>query len=214
MSLFHYPKIKHLRKLDPPTYSNYKAYKPFLREEFDATCVYCRMPERLSSHDNFGVDHYRPKHHFPSLATSYPNLYYACNTCNRLKGKFWPNNEQVVLKLFVPNPCDHKMHEHLRVTSTGQIEARSSAGRWTSDILRLNDSERVELRLAMLRAVKLAISVRASLLKTIAELVRQAQVATGVAQSELVAMRQKQEIELEEAEALLARLEGPQSGNF
>jgi len=131
--------------MNPPSYSSYARYKPFLRQEFASQCVYCRLPDGLKGDDAFGVDHYRPQSKFPELATTYANLFYACNCCNRRKGTFWPTGTQWRSGQFIPNPCDHIMFDHLRYRSAG-VEARSPAGQLAEKLLMLNDEESVKYR--------------------------------------------------------------------
>lgn len=150
---FLYPQVRHRRKLTPPAFSNYRQYKPSLREEFEAQCVYCRALDRIKGYDSFGVDHYRPMRLYPSLATEYMNLYYACNRCNTLKRDFWPSLRQyVVEKIFIPNPCEHVMFEHVRY-KRGTVSAASPAGEFTIERLDLNDPDAVEFREGLIQVL-------------------------------------------------------------
>jgi hypothetical protein len=142
---FLYPQVKHRRRLQPPHYSAYGRYKPYLKEEFFSQCVYCRLPDGVKGPDSFEVDHYRPRSQFPELASSYANLFYACNVCNRRKGPFWPSEQLRKAGQFIPNPCDHNMFQHLRYRGV-QVEAKSAAGEVTIKLLGLNDAERVDFR--------------------------------------------------------------------
>lgn len=135
---FRYSKAKHVRRLNPGPYGHYSQYKPYLREEFGRQCVYCRMPDTAAPLDSFGVDHYQPKNVFPERRNDYSNLFYCCNTCNRLKGDFWPTETPERKRRFVPNPCDHVMWDHLRFRAV-EVTARSDAGKFTLDLLNLND---------------------------------------------------------------------------
>ncbi|MBI3915958.1 MAG: HNH endonuclease [Betaproteobacteria bacterium] len=146
-SPFHYPKAKHRRTRTPPVYSDYRNYKPELRLEFSGQCVYCRAVD-ANRQESFGVDHYRPKSipKFRSLTTNYLNLFYACNRCNSYKRAFWPSPSEMKAGVFVPNPCDHVMWEHLRSRSDGAVTTASKAGEFTSDLLLLNETEAVAYR--------------------------------------------------------------------
>lgn len=150
MPLFHYQKTIHERKLSPGPYSNYRTYKKYLREEFDAACVYCRMPDSLSEMKSYAVEHYKPKSKFPELETEYSNLFYSCCSCNSYKGSFWPEETHKKLEQFIPNPCDHVMHSHLRLRPEGMIQHHSFAGEWTIDLLDLNDPGQIQKRKAFL----------------------------------------------------------------
>ena len=108
-------------------------------------CVYCRLPDGPKGYDNFGVDHYLPKRDFPELARLYSNLFYACNCCNRRKGRFWPNPDELRKGRFIPNPCDHVMFDHLRYRGA-LVNPRSEAGKQADKILDFNDDESIKYR--------------------------------------------------------------------
>lgn len=135
---FLYPQSKHRRKFSPE-YKTNTSYKPYLREEFNKKCVYCCMPDFLKK-ESFGVDHYRPKIKFRELEWEYSNLFYACNACNSRKGDSWPTEEQLKAKIFIPNPCDHIMFNHLKFSGI-KVETRSNAGKYADEILDLNDDD-------------------------------------------------------------------------
>jgi len=152
---FRFPRAKHVRTRKPQAFKNYKQFKPDLRAEFSGQCVYCRMLDRLKGEEGFGVDHYRPKSLFPRLEAEYANLYYCCNRCNSWKREFWPNRRQQAKGIFIPNPCDDVMFEHMRYR-LGTVSDVSDAGAWTVDSLDLNHAPLVELRTGVIRAVALA----------------------------------------------------------
>lgn len=154
MPLFHYQKIIHTRKLSPGPFTVYRTYKKYLKTEFDGTCVYCRMPDSLSEPQSYAVEHYKPKIKFPHLETEYSNLFYSCCNCNSYKGDFWPTKEQMILGQFIPNPCDHIMHSHLRSQAEGTIKAHSFAGQWTIDLLDLNAPSQIQRRYRFLMLKK------------------------------------------------------------
>ena len=104
--------------------------------------MYCRMPDGLQSQTSFEVDHYRPQSLFPDLRNEYSNLYYACNSCNRRKGSFWPSAAQLAAGVFVANPCDHVMIDHLRANGTA-VNHISKAGEYMVALLDLNAPERI-----------------------------------------------------------------------
>jgi len=198
---FLYPQIRHRRKLSPPTFSTYRQYKPFLREEFNKQCVYCRALDRIKGSESFGVDHYRPVKHYPSLALEYLNLYYACNRCNALKRDFWPTLRQFTVdKVFIPNPCEHVMFEHMRYKG-GTVAAVSSAGEFTVERLDLNDPSAAEFREGLIRAL-LALDGQIKVAeKTVREVNKLFKAATKPAER----ARLKKELDLGKAE--LRRLE-------
>lgn len=152
MTLFHYPTQVHVRRLNPPQYKGHRKYKPVLRKEFKGQCVYCRMPDWLKGTDNFGVDHYQPQSLFPCLRACYGNLYYACNPCNRRKGKFSPTNKQKRAGLFIPNPCDHIMGDHLKFDAA-RVQTLTRTGQFAEEILILNHRDDVIYRQGILDTI-------------------------------------------------------------
>lgn len=129
----------------------------------------CRADQGLR--DTHGVDHYKPKSQFPDLECAYGNLFYACNTCNRNKGPFWPSAAQLVAGLFIPNPCDHVMFAHLRYRGA-RVEARTVAGEWTCSLLDLNSPEATNLRESTLALLQSAASMKAANEKTLTDLIK------------------------------------------
>jgi 5-methylcytosine-specific restriction endonuclease McrA len=150
---FSYPKSRHTRRLRPGPFKKYWEYKPFLREEFEKKCVYCRMPDTMKDQEMYGVDHYRPKSLFSELLTTYTNLFYCCNPCNRRKREYWPMRGKIKTH-FIPNPCDHEMFAHLRFAAE-KVQARTTAGAWTRELLDLDDPEVVQYRRFILEALEL-----------------------------------------------------------
>src|SRR5256885_1017264 len=70
---------------------HYRAFRPYVREDFEYQCAYCLRPEMLADgKDNFGLDHFRPRSLFPELLNDFYNLYYSCHPCNHTKGNSWP----------------------------------------------------------------------------------------------------------------------------
>lgn len=154
MSLFQYPKTTHKRSLSPRVFKRYQTYKRYLQWEFGRICVYCRQPDSSAPNLNFGADHYRPKSipRFAHLMCEYKNLYYCCGQCNSRKNNEWPLDEKK--GPFVVNPCDHDMASHLRFSQkTGQVDAMSVYGRYTADLLQLNDDATVQWRQSTLLMV-------------------------------------------------------------
>jgi hypothetical protein len=166
------------------------------------------MPDRLRTYDSFGVDHYRPKSRFPEFAATYTNLFYACNTCNRRKGEFWPSRQQRDLSQFVPNPCDHVMFEHLRLRHDGIVDHHSPAGEWTLDLLIINEPEQIDFRKAIVGAAGYAEETCDQLRRTIEELRKREESGSEADRRRLAARRQTREIELEEASGILSTLTG------
>lgn len=168
MKPFVYPKVRHVRRERPGSLSPYSAYKPYLQREFERKCIYCRMPDSMRGYELYGVDHYRPKSLFENLLTTYSNLFYCCNPCNRRKGDYWPSRGKVKTH-FIPNPCDHKMFQHLRF-NRATIETSSQAGVVAKKLMDLNDPDVVAYRTFILDTITMYESKRAELKKTLLQI--------------------------------------------
>lgn len=170
MNPFIYPKSKHVRREKPGALSPYPKYKPYLQREFERKCVYCRTPDSMKDYELYGVDHYRPKGRFDHLLTTYSNLFYCCNPCNRLKGEYWPPKGQGKTH-FIPNPCDHEMFKHLRFNGA-VVETKSPAGVVAEELMDLNDPEAVAYRRFILDLLDTCEAKKATLEKAHVELTK------------------------------------------
>lgn len=131
------------RRENPPTYSNYREYKPFLRRDFLARCAYCERPEQyLGGDEVFEVEHFRPKGKFPALLCAYNNLYYVCRPCNGHKSETWPSEVQIAKGLKFSDPCaeDPYVH-HLLEREDGGLQELTPCGRYSNGHIRLDRSE-------------------------------------------------------------------------
>lgn len=120
--------------------TDYKVYRPALREEFEYACGYCenREPE-LGGSEAFHVDHYRPKSKFPHLVCNYNNLIYSCRYCNRNKGDYWPGFLAWVLDRIILNPRTDNFEGHIDQSDLPWV-GLTSKGRWTILKLKLDSS--------------------------------------------------------------------------
>ena len=150
---FLYPEAKHRRRLSPGPFSDYRTFKPYLREEFRGKCVYCRVPDGLMKPEGFCVEHYRPRKRFPELECAYTNLFYACNGCNNKKGIYWPSGEESAKGIVLLNPCDMVMSEHVRFRGA-TVMPRSKQGEFFIDWLQLNELRSVKYRSYLLALIK------------------------------------------------------------
>jgi hypothetical protein len=106
-------------------------------------CEYCRMPQELDAL-TFEIDHIiAQKHGGLTVAT---NLALACYYCNSYKGPNLSGIDPVtraIARLF--HPRRHKWPRHFR-WSGALLVGRTPIGRATIEVLKINDSERVEVR--------------------------------------------------------------------
>lgn len=145
-----------------------------LREVFKGKCAYCESPISLNN-AQYGYDHFRPKggargldkefstDHYWWLTYDWNNIYLSCNHCNQYKstwfpveGKRMPLNtpyKEIIYheKALLLDPCIDKPEEHLIFNEQGGIEAISSKGKTTIEILKLNRSELVSARIEVLK---------------------------------------------------------------
>ena len=111
-------------------------------------CEYCGIPEdaTLAPHE---PDHVVGEQH--GGTTTLDNLAFACFRCNRLKG---PNiatrdpRDGTLVPLY--HPCRDRWPDHFRLEGA-LIIANTPVGRGTVALLRLNDEQRVLLRMALLQ---------------------------------------------------------------
>jgi HNH endonuclease len=138
---FTFPREAHRRVHGPRGHIDYRAYKPWLRDEFEFRCVYCLTREvwRDDGQYSFTIDHVKPKDSHPELECEYDNLVYACSRCNTLKS----------VKVGLPDPCQTSLGRHLKFRS-GLFIAVTPLGRRLIEYLRLNEDERVGTRLRQL----------------------------------------------------------------
>jgi hypothetical protein len=157
-----FPADRHERGPDPGPFVEHRSYKTHLQREFSRKCVYCRIPDGLKGDEAFGVDHYLPKSRFPDLIVAWSNLFYACNVCNTWKGESVSTPD-----LFLPNPCEHRMSDHLQY-SDSDVEAYTAHGEWLAELLHLK--ERRQLREFILFAAGSFLKIRSELVDDLAVL--------------------------------------------
>ena len=127
-----YPAAPHTRRHGPSGWSDYRRYRPWLRDEFQFRCVYCLERERWRDmRVAMPVDHFVPQVRAPHLKKTYENLLYLCPCCNTLK-----------LDELLPDPCELALAQCLRVQRDGRIEALSAEGQLIIEVLEL-DADRV-----------------------------------------------------------------------
>jgi uncharacterized protein (TIGR02646 family) len=164
------------RRQQPPSFDDYRRYRPYLEIDFRRQCCYCGMQEAPEHPGSFAVEHFRPKEKFPDLKCSYSNLYYACFRCNRFKWDHWPSGAEVQDGRRFWDPCADVSVEHFYCTFTdGAIHPRTKCGDYTREKVRLDRPFLRTLRLkrierhrrfreicALLRGIRAVIDNRAA----------------------------------------------------
>ena len=119
------------------------ALRELVRDRAGARCEYCHLPQPFSEL-KFHVEHIIPRQHGGSDTAE--NLALACPECNLLKG---PNLTGVdpatgrVVRLF--HPRRDKWPDHF-VQHGARISGQTPAGRATVSLLKMNHSQRLEVR--------------------------------------------------------------------
>jgi hypothetical protein len=154
------------RRPDPPAYSDYRRYKPLLREDFEHRCAYCLLHEGGEiggGFQNFHIDHFRPRSKFGDLISIYSNLYYACRWCNGAKSETWPSTQEEQLGFGFVDPCVEDLYaKHARLDpSTGRLEPTSKPGKYTIREIQLNRRKFNELRKSRIEAEEIIQSTQA-----------------------------------------------------
>lgn len=103
--------------------SDYHAYLPELREDFQYMCGYCGKTEDVSK-NAFEIDHFIPKKYAKSRVNDYSNLVYSCYVCNRKKSSKWPSENAEIQfaeeKGFV-DPATDEYDKHIERKADGTI---------------------------------------------------------------------------------------------
>src|SRR4051812_9790541 len=110
--VFAYPSGPHRRRHGPQGYTDYKNYKPWLRDEFKFRCVYCLEREVWypDGEDSFSADHVVPQSKDANRVTDYTNLIYACTRCNSYRRQ-----------IRTLDPTKVALGKHLRVEADGAL---------------------------------------------------------------------------------------------
>lgn len=140
-SVFDYPDNQRTRRHAPRGYKTFRAFKPWLRDEFDFRCVYCLCREvwEPNGHNGFSVEHIIPRSLAPELLCVYENLAYACCTCNSAR-------EDAIL------PIDlslDSLAEHIELSERGDVVAQTPQGAKLIEILQLNRPSLVDFRIRL-----------------------------------------------------------------
>lgn len=139
---FDYPTTPHVRKHGPEGYRDYPSFRDWLRDEFTFRCVFCLHREQWYNRTGtFNVEHFIPVAIDESGRCDYPNLLYACSTCNNAKRAI----------LGVPDPCSVAFGDCLNVQTHGEVDALNPEGKKLVGVLRLNSDSNVDYRRRWIR---------------------------------------------------------------
>lgn len=120
-----------------------KSLRQLVRDRAQRRCEYCQMPED-GDVQPFQLDHIRATKH--SGPTSFQNLAWSCLPCNVFKGPnvagYDPESDSLQ-PLF--NPRRDDWTEHFEWTGA-ELVGLTPIGRTTIQVLRINETDRIELR--------------------------------------------------------------------
>ncbi|MBC7851834.1 MAG: HNH endonuclease [Pirellulaceae bacterium] len=121
------------------------AVKELVRRRAADICEYCRLPQQWSPDLRLQIEHIIPLKHHGGHENA--NLALACADCNLHKGPNIAGIDPLSLRMTeLFNPRQHQWHEHFEEID-GQITGKSAIGRTTVDVLNMNSTEQVEVRL-------------------------------------------------------------------
>jgi hypothetical protein len=137
-----FPEAPYARRHGPGGYEKYRAYKDWLRDEFQFRCVYCLYREKWDKDGwrSFQIDHAIPQNIDKSLVDSYDNLVYCCASCNRSK-----QNTRL------QDPFSASFYEHYRFQTDGTVDALTAEGARLIEVLGLDDPHLEEYRRKVFR---------------------------------------------------------------
>jgi hypothetical protein len=126
-----------------------EALRRFVRDRSDGVCEYCQFPER-AAFNPFQVDHIIAEKHGGPTAES--NLAWSCFYCNTYKGPNvagWISDRDEIVRLYHPRKDEWSDHfEWIGAT----LAPRTSIGKVTIDVLRINHPDAIVVRQMLLDA--------------------------------------------------------------
>jgi len=114
-----------------------------IRVLYDFRCGYCGVAETESG-GQLEIDHFRPRSR--GGKDTLDNLLYACPTCNRFKGDYWPVPEASP-DLMLLHPQRDDLSAHIGSPPDGRLIGLTKRGWFHIQRLRLNRAQLIELRL-------------------------------------------------------------------
>jgi len=136
-----------VRSIAPVVVGGYRAFRTYVRKDFNHQCAYCLMSEFFAGgEENFELDHFRPKKRFPNLLNDFYNLYYSCHPCNFTKLDHWPPAELESRGIGLVDLCKDEFGTHFSAQTNGKWTGLTKSGDYTIELLRLNRKHLVKLR--------------------------------------------------------------------
>ena len=114
-----------------------------VRALYGFRCGYCGVTETESG-SQLEVEHFRPRSRGGQDVLD--NLVYACSTCNRFKGDYWPPSGASP-DLMLLHPQHDSLSSHIGSLPDGRLIGLTQRGWFHIQRLRLNRPQLIELRL-------------------------------------------------------------------
>ncbi len=121
------------------------AQRQAVAQRADGCCEYCRVG-KTDETSPFHIDHIIPlKHHG---ADELDNLCLSCFQCNSYKGPNMAAADPATGKAaFLFNPRTQNWDDHFQFDALATLSGKTSEGRVTIDVMKMNEKPRVEYRL-------------------------------------------------------------------
>ncbi len=117
------------------------------RDHYKRRCGYCGVTEDKAGGE-LTIDHYRPR--AAGGNEEQDNLVYACVRCNQYKGRYWPDEDDLIHNRRVLHPLLDEIAVHVGVDeNTGHLYGLTSTGVFHIALLRLNRPQLVAYRSAL-----------------------------------------------------------------
>jgi len=116
--------------------------REIVRSTYNYQCGYYGITETLAG-GKLEIDHYCPTRH--GGLDTVDNLIYACTTCNRFKGDYWPE-EDAPQNFRLLRPLVDDLDEYISETVDGHLIGLTPRGWFHINWLHLNRPQLVELR--------------------------------------------------------------------
>lgn len=143
--------MRFVRTKPAPTVSGgYRAFRPYVRSDFEKTCAYCLLCElHAAGEENFELDHFFPESKFAIRKGDFYNLYYACHPCNHIKRAKWPDSRLEAKGIGFVDLCKDDFEIHFRELPDGRWEGLTESAKYTIDALMLNRQHLTQIRVLL-----------------------------------------------------------------
>lgn len=146
MQPYAFPPGPHTRRHGPYGYTDYTAYKDWLRDEFQFRCAFCLHREKWERGGwrDFHIDHIIPQSIDKGKYCTYENLLYSCKSRNVSK------SDRVM-----PDPSRHDYSTNYKFEDDGTATPTSDFGDLYIAVLKLNEPYLVNYRRDWIRQIRM-----------------------------------------------------------